>query len=157
MAMSHAVMVATRVFGVGINKKNICLVVRHGLPPDLSSWVQEFGRAGRDKLPATACIVYSEDDIQHLCYWLCNGDKQCNSSIATSFSKALTFSYAHLARKCHHEVVLEGFGEQLQISQRTGNCCDVCALPQVSPINRLHELSLMVNAIDEIGTKGEKN
>ena len=102
-------------------------------------------------------IIATEDDIQHLCYWLCNGDKQCNSSIAASFSKILTFSYAHVARKCHHEVVLEGSGEQLQISQRTGNCCDVCALPQVSSINRLHELSLMVNANDEIGTKGEKN
>ena len=54
------VMVATRAFGLGINKKNIRLVVRHCLAPDLSSWVQEFGRAGRDKLPATACIVYSK-------------------------------------------------------------------------------------------------
>ena len=149
------VMVATRAFGLGINKKNIRLVIRHGLPPDLSSWVQEFGRAGRDGLPAAACIVYSEDDIQHLCYWL-GGDKQRDSTIAAAFSKALTFSYAHLARKCRHEVVLEGFGEQMQISQNADHCCDVCALPQVSPDNRLHELSLMVNAIDEIGTKGEK-
>ena len=87
------------------------------------------------------CSVYSEDDIQHLCFWLCNGNKQCNSSIVASFTKALTFSYAQLARwKCHHQVVLEGFGEQLQISQRTENCCDVCALPQVSPINRLHDI-----------------
>ena len=106
--------------------------------------------------PPHVAIIYSEDDIQQLCYWLCNGDKQCNSSIAASFSKALTFSYGHLARKYRYEVILEGFGDQLQISQRTGNCCDVCALPQVSLINRLHELSLMVNAIDEIATKGEK-
>ena len=151
------VMVTTRAFRLHINKKNIRLVVQHGLPTALSPWLQEFRRAGRDTLLATTCIVYSEDDIQHSCYWLCNGDKQHNSSIAASFSKALVFSYAHLARKCRHEVVLEGFGEQLQISQRTGNCCDVCALPQVSSINRLHELSLMVNAIDEISTKGEEN
>ena len=149
------VMKATRTFGLGINKKNIRLVVQYSLPPDLSSWIQEFGQASWDTLPATACIVYSEDDIQHLCYWLCNGDKQCNFSIAISSSKALTYSYTHLTRKCHHKVVLEGFCEQLQISQRTGNYCDVCALPQVSPINRLHELWLMVNAINEMDTKGE--
>jgi len=49
---SCKVMVATRAFGFRIHKKNICLVVWHGLPPDLSSWVQEFGRAGQDSLPA---------------------------------------------------------------------------------------------------------
>ena len=118
--------------------------------------MQEFGRAGWDGLPATACIVYCNDDIQHLCYWLCNGDKQRNSSIAIAFSKALKFSYAHLARECRHEVVLEGFGEQLQMHQDPDNCCDVCVLPKVSLNNRLHELTIMVNAIDEIGTKGEK-
>ena len=100
--------------------------------------------------------MYSNDDIQHLCYWLCNGDKQRNSSIAIDFSKALKFSYAHLARKCHHEVVLEGFGEQMQMQQNADNCFDVCALPQVSLNNILYELTIMVNAIDEIGTKGEK-
>ena len=36
------VIVATRAFGLVINK-NIRLVIRHGFPPDLSSWVQEFG------------------------------------------------------------------------------------------------------------------
>ena len=41
-----SIMVAIRAFGLGINKKNIRLAIRHGLPPDLSSWVQEFGRAG---------------------------------------------------------------------------------------------------------------
>ena len=90
-----SVMVATRAFGLGINKKNIRLVIQHGLPQDLSSWVQEFGRAGRDGLLATACIVYSDDDIQHLCYWLCNGDKQRNTSIAIDFFKTLKFSYTH--------------------------------------------------------------
>ena len=152
-----SVMVATRAFGLGINEKNIRLVIQRGLPPDLSSWVQEIGRAGRDGLLATACIVYSDDDIQHLCYWLCNGDKWHNSSIAIDFSKALKFSYTHLARKCRHEVVLEGFGEQMQMQQNADNCCDVCALPQVSLNNMLHELTIMVNAIDERERKNWHN
>ena len=94
--------------------------------------------------------MYSEDDIQHLCYWLCNGSKQHNSSIAASFSKALTFSYSHLARKCHHEFVPEGLVNSCRYLKglEIVVMCHVCALPQVSPIDRLHELSLMVNAID---------
>ena len=91
-----------------------------------------------------------------MCYWLGSGYKQQNSSIATAFSKTLTFSHAHLARKCQHAVVLEGFGEQIQISQNSDHCCDVCALPEMQLSNRLHELALIVNAVDEIGTKGEK-
>ena len=51
---------------------------------------------------------------------------QHNSSVATDFSEALKFSYVHLARKCHHEVVLKGFGEQLQMYQNADICCDVC-------------------------------
>ena len=50
-------------------------------------------------------------------------------------------------------VILERFGEQMQMQQNADNCCNVCALPQVSLNNMLHELTIMVNAIDEIGTK----
>ena len=151
-------MVATRAFGLGINKKNIHLVIRHGLPPDLSSWVQEFGRAGRDCLLATACIVYSDDDIQHLCYGCVMEMNSTILPLQLIFQKTLKFSYAHLARECRHEVILEGFGEQMQMQmqQNADNCCDVCALSQVSLNNMLHKLTIMVNATDEIGTKGEK-
>ena len=44
----------------------------------------------------------------------------------------------------------------MQMQQNADNCFDVCALPQVSLNNILYELTIMVNAIDEIGTKGEK-
>jgi len=148
------VMVATRAFGLGINKKNIRLVIRHGLPADLSSWVQEFGRAGRDGLPARACILYSDDDIQHLSYWLGNRDRQRESPVATAFSEALNFTYAHLARKCRHQVVLEGFGEQM--IHLSDQCCDVCALTPVVPVDMSKELEILISAIDELGIKGEK-
>jgi len=70
----------------------------------------------------------------NLSYWLSGGDRQHNSLVATAFSEALNFSFAHLARKCHHEVVLEGFGEHMLHSVE--QCCDVCALPPVSLDNR---------------------
>ena len=95
------VMVATRAFGLGINKKNIRLVVQHGLPPDLSSWVEEFGQVDRDKFPATACIVFSEDDILHLCYWLCNGDKQCIFSTYTTYIFRSTGGIGDLKLSCN--------------------------------------------------------
>ena len=42
------VIVATRAFGLVINKENVRFVIRNGLSPSISAWAQELGRAGRD-------------------------------------------------------------------------------------------------------------
>lgn len=42
------VIVATHAFGLGIIKSNVWFVMHYGLPPSISAWAQEFGRAGRD-------------------------------------------------------------------------------------------------------------
>ena len=55
------VMVATKAFGLGIDKPNIRHVLRNGVPENISAWVQESGRAGRDGNPATATIFCSLD------------------------------------------------------------------------------------------------
>ena len=59
------VMVATKAFGLGIDKPNIRHVIRNGVPESISAWIQESGRAGRDGNPATATIFYEEGDTDH--------------------------------------------------------------------------------------------
>ena len=63
------VIVATRAFGLGINKANVRYVIRNGLPPSISAWAQEFGRAGRDGKQSYAYILFSDNDIQHVGFW----------------------------------------------------------------------------------------
>ncbi len=56
------VLVATKAFGMGIDKSNIRYTVHFGMPMSLESFYQEAGRAGRDQKTARATIVFSEYD-----------------------------------------------------------------------------------------------
>ncbi len=55
-----AIMVATKAFGMGIDKSNVRFTVNINHSSSLESFVQEAGRAGRDKKMALATILYSD-------------------------------------------------------------------------------------------------
>lgn len=52
-------MVATKAFGMGIDKSNVRITMHLNYPGSLESFVQEAGRAGRDRKMALAAIMYS--------------------------------------------------------------------------------------------------
>jgi len=53
-------MVATKAFGMGIDKPNVRYTVNMNYPSSLESFVQEAGRAGRDRRIALATILFSD-------------------------------------------------------------------------------------------------
>ncbi len=55
-----AIMVATKAFGMGIDKSNVRFTININHSSSLESFVQEAGRAGRDKKMALATILYSD-------------------------------------------------------------------------------------------------
>lgn len=57
------VMVATKAFGMGIDKPDVRLVVHAGTPSSLEAYYQEAGRAGRDGEQAHAVFLYREADL----------------------------------------------------------------------------------------------
>lgn len=59
IAGDTSIMVATKAFGMGIDKPNVRFTLHVGFSSSLESFVQEAGRAGRDWRMALATILYS--------------------------------------------------------------------------------------------------
>jgi len=56
------IMVATSAFGMGVDKKDVGLVIHYDISDSLENYIQEAGRAGRDETISAACFVLFNDD-----------------------------------------------------------------------------------------------
>ena len=58
------IIVATSAFGMGVDKKDVGLVVHYDISDSLENYVQEAGRAGRDPdLQARCFVLYADSDL----------------------------------------------------------------------------------------------
>jgi ATP-dependent DNA helicase RecQ len=68
-------MIATKAFGMGIDKPNIRYSIHYTFPGSVESFYQEAGRAGRDGNPSLCSVLYNPSDLEANLDFFQNGFK----------------------------------------------------------------------------------
>ncbi|MBI9108281.1 MAG: ATP-dependent DNA helicase RecQ [Spirochaetales bacterium] len=109
----NGILCATTAYGMGIDKANIRTVLHNDLSPSVEAYLQESGRAGRDRTQAEAILLYAPSDRSSF-----RGAD--NPASAARFSALLSF--AENSRVCRRESLMRLLGAEPD----TCFGCDVC-------------------------------
>lgn len=95
------IMIATKAFGMGIDKSDISMIIHYDVPRSLEDYYQEVGRAGRDieKVPVAECfLLYSvgprkeKGTLHYTIRWVTSGKDAAESGcmpISSQFSEKM--------------------------------------------------------------------
>ena len=102
------IVIATNALGMGVDIKGLHHVINYGPPPDLESYVQEMGRAGRDGAYSEAALLFHGRQL-----------RKCKPEML-EYTKS---------KSCRRRQILDFFKvtSQGRRIEKKHLCCDVCA------------------------------
>jgi ATP-dependent DNA helicase RecQ len=109
----RAVLAATCAYGMGMDKSNIRTVIHYALPSSVEAYLQESGRAGRDRRPCRAILLYHPEDRKR-------EEKNPNAELRSRYEKLLAF--AEDSKTCRRQSLLA----ILEAEPEDCDSCDVC-------------------------------
>lgn len=110
------VVICTSAFGMGLDVPDVRLVVHWQHPAAMEDYLQEFGRAGRDRKPAVAVLFTTPKDESLLRYMATRTAQSSGSrddNVLHEKLQTIAKMHAHATRndRCFRAAILKYFGE----------------------------------------------
>ncbi len=168
----NPVLVATVAFGMGVDRKDVGLVLHLNLPSTPEGYLQESGRAGRDGLSADCLVLFSPGDRTRLGWAIQTSFKE-NLNESDHFQNQLRSQIAQeqLRRMeaiaeghiCREQALLLAIGEISSPCGRCDNCNAIsgkkdCSLEVISLLSEIKKNDgVDIHALSLSLSNGKKN